>query len=59
MPNTYKIGQILTVTEDVVLQHALSEETTFVTKGTKVIIGADRLAHYKMVLYSLLVQKVL
>ena len=42
----YKIGQILTSTEDVEIEKALSGEKVIIPKGNKVIIGADKLAHH-------------
>lgn len=42
----YKIGQILTSTEDVEVEKALSNEKVIIPKGNKVIIGADKLAHH-------------
>lgn len=42
----YKIGQILTSTEDVEVEKALSDEKVIIPKGNKVIIGADKLAHH-------------
>ena len=42
----YKIGQILTSTEDVVVEKALSGEKITIPKGNKIIIGADKLAHH-------------
>lgn len=42
----YKIGQILTSTEDVEVERALSGEKVIIPKGSKVIIGADKLAHH-------------
>lgn len=42
----YKIGQILTSTEDVEVEKALSDEKVIIPKGNKVIIGADGLAHH-------------
>lgn len=41
----YKIGEILTSTEDVELE-TLSGNKVTIPKGSKVIIGADRLAHH-------------
>lgn len=43
---TYKIGQILTATEDMTLETAITGEKVTVRKGTKIIIGADNLAHH-------------
>lgn len=43
---TYKIGQILTSDQDVEVRKALSDEKVILPKGTKVIIGADKLAHH-------------
>lgn len=42
----YKIGQILTSTEDVEVEKALSDEKVIIPKGSKVIIGADEFAHH-------------
>lgn len=42
----YKIGQILTSNKDIVVKKALSEEKITIPKGSKVIIGADKLAHH-------------
>lgn len=42
----YKIGQILTSTEDVEIEKALSGEKVKIPKGNKIIIGADKLAHH-------------
>lgn len=42
----YKIGQILTSTEEVEIEKALSGEKVKIPKGNKVIIGADKLAHH-------------
>lgn len=42
----YKIGQILTSTEEVEIEEALSGEKVKIPKGNKVIIGADKLAHH-------------
>jgi hypothetical protein len=42
----YKIGQILTSTEEVEIEKALSGEKVKISKGNKVIIGADKLAHH-------------
>lgn len=43
---TYKIGQILTSTEEVRVKKALSNETVVIPKGNKIIIGPDKLAHH-------------
>ena len=43
---TYKIGQILTVTDDVEVEKAISGEKVIVPKGSEAIIGADNLAHH-------------
>lgn len=43
---TYKIGQILTMTEDRKVEKVLSGEKVIVPKGSKIIIGADNLAHH-------------
>ena len=42
----YKIGQILTSNRDVKVEKGLSGEKVIIPKGSKIIIGADRLAHY-------------
>lgn len=42
----YKIGQILVSKEEQVLEKALSEEKEVIPKGSKVIIGADKMAHH-------------
>lgn len=42
----YKIGQILTATQDMEVEKALSEEKVIIPKGTKVIVGPDSLAHH-------------
>lgn len=42
----YKIGQILTSKEDIEVEKALSGKKVIIPKGSKVIIGADKLAHY-------------
>lgn len=42
----YKIGEILTSKEDVEIEKALSSVKVVIPKGTKVMIGADKLAHY-------------
>lgn len=42
----YKIGQILTSNQDVEVEKALSGEKVLIPKGTKIIIGADNLAHH-------------
>lgn len=42
----YKVGQILTSSEDVVVEKALSGEKVVIPKGNKIIIGADKLAHH-------------
>ena len=42
----YKIGQILTSTEEVEIEKALSGEKVIIPKGNKVIIGVDKLAHH-------------
>lgn len=43
---TYKIGQILTATEDIEVERTLSGEKVIIPKGNKAIIGADNLAHH-------------
>lgn len=42
----YKIGEILVTKEDVELTSAISEKKTKVRKGTRIMIGADKLAHH-------------
>lgn len=42
----YKIGQILTSTEDVEIEKALSGEKVKIPKGNKIIIGADKFVHH-------------
>lgn len=42
----YKIGQILTSTQDIEVEKALSGEKVIIPKGTKIIIGPDNLAHH-------------
>ena len=42
----YKIGQILTSTEEIVVEKALSEEKVTIPKGNRIIIGGDKLAHH-------------
>lgn len=42
----YKIGQILTISENVEMKKALSDKPEIVKKGTEIIIGADGLAHH-------------
>lgn len=42
----YKIGQILTANTDIELERALSGEKVTVPKGSKVIVGADGMAHH-------------
>ena len=42
----YKIGQILKTSKDQVLYKALSEEPEEIKKGTRIIIGPDKFAHY-------------
>lgn len=42
----YKIGQILTSTQDVEVEKALSGEKVVIPKGNKIIIGPDNLAHH-------------
>lgn len=43
---TYKIGQILTMTMDMEVEKALSGKKAIIPKGSKIIIGADSLAHH-------------
>ena len=43
---TYKIGQILTSNCDVEVKKTISGEKVTVPKGTKIIIGADKLAYH-------------
>ena len=40
----FKVGQILTSNEEVVVEKALSGEKVVIPKGNKIIIGADKLA---------------
>lgn len=42
----YKIGEILTSNREVVVERALSGDKVVIPEGTKVIIGADRMAHH-------------
>lgn len=42
----YAIGQILTAKHDIKVEKAMSGETVEVKKDSKVIIGADKLAHH-------------
>lgn len=42
----YKIGQILTLKQDVEVKKSLSGEKVVIPKGNKIIIGADNLAHH-------------
>ena len=42
----YKIGQVLTSNHDIVIEHLLSGEKEIVPKGSKIIIGADNMAHH-------------
>ena len=42
----YRIGEILVTKEDVELTSAISEKKTIVRKGTRIMIGADKLAHH-------------
>ena len=44
MSTTYKVGQLFVVKSDIPVEMALSGETKVVRKGSKVIIGADKLA---------------
>lgn len=46
MSTTYKVGQLLVANRDIPIEMALSGETKVVRKGSKVIIGADKLAHH-------------
>lgn len=43
---TYKVGQILTAAQNIELKRAISEEKVVIPKGSKIIIGADKLAHH-------------
>lgn len=43
---TYKIGQILTSNRDIEVERELSGEKVVIPKGSKIIIGADKLAHH-------------
>lgn len=42
----YKIGQILTLNNEVEIEKDLSREKVIIPKGNKIIIGADNLAHH-------------
>lgn len=42
----YRIGQILTYKADTVVEKALSDKKVLIPKGSKIIIGADKLAHH-------------
>lgn len=44
--NKYKIGQILTSKEEVVLEKGISGEKVVIPKGNRIMIGADKLAHH-------------
>ena len=46
MSKKYRIGEILVTKEDVELTSAISEKKTIVRKGTRIMIGADKLAHH-------------
>lgn len=42
----YKIGQLMVAKKDIEIESELTGTKTIVLKGSKVIIGPDRLAHY-------------
>lgn len=42
----YKIGQILTSKEDLILEKGISGEKVIIPKGNRIMIGADKLAHH-------------
>lgn len=42
----YQIGQLLTVKVDTEIEKELSGEKVKISKGNKIIIGADKLAHH-------------
>ena len=42
----YKIGQLLIAKQDIEIETGLTGTKIAVPKGSKVIIGADRLAHH-------------
>ena len=46
MSKKYRIGEILVTKENVELTSAISEKKTIVRKGTRIMIGADKLAHH-------------
>lgn len=46
MSKKYRIGEILVTKEDTELTSAISETKTIVPKGTRIMIGADKLAHH-------------
>lgn len=46
MEKKYKIGQILTSNCDAEVEKAISGEKVIIPKGSKIIIGADNLAHH-------------
>lgn len=46
MADKYKIGEIFTVQSDYEATLALSETKKIIRKGSKIIIGADGLAHH-------------
>lgn len=43
---TFKIGQMVTANQDIELKRAVSGETVTIPKGSKAIVGADKLAHH-------------
>lgn len=49
----YKIGEVFKISEDVELKTAITNEPKLIKKGTKIVIGADRLAHH---VYSGIIQ---
>lgn len=42
----FKIGQIVTANQDVELERVISGEKLTIPKGSKVIVGADKLVHH-------------
>lgn len=42
----YKIGQYLIANQDIVIEREMSGEKVIVPKGSKVVIGADKMAHH-------------
>ena len=42
----YKIGQIITAKNDIVVHTALSDKEILIKKGSQGVVGADNLIHY-------------